>query len=82
MPCVVRDGTFSVYVYANDHNPPHCHILWNAGEKVGAADLETLAVSAGDTPPKRGIKLIRNSIDQIRRKWNELHPGDEIDLEE
>ena len=82
MPCAVRDGGFAVYVYANDHNPPHCHIVWNGGDKVGAVDLETLVVSAGDMPPKRGMKLIRDSIGIVRKAWNELHPDNRVELEE
>ena len=82
MPRVVNDAAFVVYVYANDHNPPHCHIVWDSGDKVGAVDLRSIAVIKGDTPPKRGMKLIRDSIAEIRRVWNELHPDKLVEVED
>ena len=85
MPRVAQDGGFSVYVYANEHNPPHCHLYWNAGEKEALIDLRTFEVIEGDAVSKRGARIISKRIQEIREVWNQLHPDNfvrEDDAEE
>ena len=74
MPCIVRDGSFSVYVYANDHAPPHCHVLWEAGEKVAVVNLNSLSLIAGHRVPQAGMRLVRNHRAELLDAWNDLNP--------
>jgi hypothetical protein len=69
----VTDGTFRVYVYANDHNPPHCHISW-AGNKEAVIDLLSLALIAGDRVPRAGLALIRSNRQALVDAWNQFNP--------
>jgi hypothetical protein len=78
MPRVVDDGTFVAYVYANEHNPPHCHVYWNGDENEAIVDLRSLLVFRGDALPKNGKKLIRSNAEELREMWNRLHPDNPI----
>ncbi len=73
MPCVVRDGTYSVYVYARDHPPPHCHVYWKA-DRASMVDLMTLQVIAGDRLPRQGKALVRANVAALLAAWNRLNP--------
>ncbi len=73
MPCIVRDGTYRVYVYANDHNPPHCHVFWD-GYKVAVVNLLPVSHSQGDRLPRRGVELVRANVDELLAAWQELNP--------
>ena len=77
MPRIVGDGTFEVYVYANDHNPPHCHLYWDGGDEDAMIDLRNLQVLFGN-PKKQGMDLIANNLGVIRSMWNSLNPGKAI----
>jgi hypothetical protein len=73
MPCVVRDGTYSVYVYARDHPPPHCHVYWK-GDQAALVDLMTLQPIAGDRLPRQGKALVRANVAALQAAWNRLNP--------
>ncbi len=73
MPCVVRDGTFKVCVYAADHPPPHCHVYW-AGDNVALVDLTALTVIAGDRLPRRALPLIQANLGLLWAEWHRLNP--------
>jgi len=72
VPCIVRDGTFPIYVYSGDHPPPHCHVYWN-GDKVALVELLSATVIAGNRLPKNGKALIRKNIATPRAAWNRLN---------
>lgn len=74
MPRVAGDGTFEAYVYANDHNPPHCHLYWDGGDGEAVIDLRTLQVLAGDQPKKRGMDFVIDQLAAIRDSWNDVNP--------
>lgn len=70
---IVSDGTYSVYVYAADHPPPHCHVFW-AGDKQAQVDLGSITVIAGDSVPRAGLKLVRAHRDELLAAWQRLNP--------
>jgi hypothetical protein len=70
----VSRGAFEVYVYANDHNPPHCHLFWDGGDSEAIIDLRTLGVIRGDVPGARGLRVVTDNRDSIVRWWNRLNP--------
>ena len=73
MPCIVRDGTFSIYVYARDHPPPHCHVYWD-GDKIALVELLSMTVIGGDRLPRRGRALVRTNVAVLREAWSRLNP--------
>jgi hypothetical protein len=73
VPCIVRDGKFSIYVYARDHPPPHCHVYWN-GNKAAVVDLMSLQVIVGDRLPRQAKRLVGANLSNLRNAWNRLNP--------
>jgi hypothetical protein len=73
MPCIVKDGTFSIYVYGNDHNPPHCHVFWG-GDKEGVVNLDPVAQSKGDRLPRAGLALVQQHQVALLSAWHTLNP--------
>jgi hypothetical protein len=68
MPCISRFFGITIYMYHDDHNPPHFHARYN-GEEVQISLLD-LAVVEGRVS-RRALNLV---ID-----WAELH-RDELAL--
>ena len=73
MPCIVTDGTFKIYVYANDHNPPHCHVYWERF-KVAVVYLNPVSIGPGDRLPRRGREFVVEHLEDLTSAWNRLNP--------
>ncbi len=78
MPRVVTDGRFDVCVFADDHNPPHCHVYWDGDGKMAMVRLRTLNQDCGDKLPKQAKKLLAIAAEELRREWNRLNPNKRI----
>lgn len=50
MPEISRFLGIVIYMYFNDHNPPHFHVWYN--EYQGAIAIHTLGLIEGKMPPK------------------------------
>jgi len=62
MPCICKfDGIF-IYMYYNDHMPPHFHAICGGDEAIIL--IKTLAVERGKLPAAK-LKLVR--------KWARMH---------
>jgi len=74
MPTVKEFGGYKITLYAEDHNPPHVHVIGpDFQAKVRIADAE---VFAGAIPPRhrRGaLTWISASREKLMVKWNELN---------
>jgi len=62
MPKVSEFFGISIYLYYRDHKPPHFHALYGGQEVLIA--IETLAVLAGELPP-RAMGLVM--------EWAQMH---------
>ena len=83
MPKVSEFFGISIYVYYNDHRPPHFHAFYAGAEIL--IDIDTLAVLRGRLPP-RAMGLVMEWADQrrdeLRRVWQQAQdarPLDRID---
>ncbi len=56
MPRVAFFFGISIYIYIEDHAPPHCHAT--SGDYAGAFRLEDGELMAGQMPPKPSKKRI------------------------
>jgi hypothetical protein len=55
MPKVLDNGTYRVYIYADDsasHHLPHCHVYWDGNNHASVVSLPDLGVIAGDVLPR------------------------------
>jgi hypothetical protein len=73
MPTLKDFGGYKIVLYAEDHNPPHVHVVGpDFHAKVRIADAE---VFAGVIPPRHrreALSWISGSRETLMVKWNEL----------
>jgi hypothetical protein len=62
MPEISRFLGITIYMYFNDHNPPHFHARYN--EYRAAIAIETLALIEGELPPR---------VHGLVTEWADLH---------
>lgn len=70
MPCICKfDGIF-IYMYYNDHMPPHFHAIYGGDEAIIL--INTLAVEKGSLPAAK-LKLVRKwariQSDELMKDW-------------
>ncbi len=70
MPCICSFDGISIYMYYNDHMPPHFHAIYGQYEAIIA--INTLAVDRGALPLAK-LKLVRQwaklHTDELMRNW-------------
>jgi hypothetical protein len=73
MPTVKDFGDCKITLYAEDHNPPHVHVIGTDFQaKVRIADAE---VFAGAIPPRhrrKALPWISANRETLMAKWDEL----------
>ncbi len=73
MPEISRFLGIIVYMYFNEHNPPHFHAEYN--EYKASINIETLGVMNGKLPPKVLSLVVEWAMehqDELRANWNNL----------
>ncbi len=74
MPTIRRFGAVSLRVYADDHRPPHFHMV--APDFQVLVRISDLAVIAGEARPAQiaeAIAWARAHRESLARKWAELN---------
>ena len=77
MPSIHRLANVTIYIYADDHAPPHFHVLGpNSDVQV---EIETLGVMRGEYRARDLADAIEWAADNqavLRAKWSELNERD------
>ncbi len=63
-----------VYIYADDHNLPHIHVIYSAYEELIV--IRTLQTYAGHIPLTQRKKVIpwaSQNIDFLMKEWNKFN---------
>ena len=74
MPTLQRFGLVSLRIYADDHNPPHFHLV--AAEFQVLVRISDCSVITGLAPPARIAEVLawgRQNREFLARKWAELN---------
>lgn len=70
---VFGNKNFGVFVYKNDHPPPHCHVRF--GDKSEVCVMIPLIQPMYGAEISREIRgEIENHLDTLVKKWDELNP--------
>jgi hypothetical protein len=69
MPEISRFLGIVVFMYFNEHNPPHVHVKYNEFRAV--VDIRTFNVLAGRLPAR-----VRGVVDE----WLELHQNELLEM--
>ena len=74
MPTLHRFGTVSVRMYADDHRPPHFHIVGSDFQVlVRISDLRVIAGEAWPAKIAEALAWAREHRDSLARNWAELN---------
>ncbi len=74
MPVLKRFGAISLRLYADDHSPPHFHIVGTDLQVlVRIADLSILAGDARPAVLVEALAWAAENRDALARKWAELN---------
>jgi Domain of unknown function (DUF4160) len=79
MPCVSQFFGILIYLYYNEHAPPHFHAEYGGDEAL--YEIETLRVYAGSLP-RRVHNLVLEWADLHRQElldeWNKARAGEPL----
>ena len=76
MPRIAEDGSVEVWVFADDHNPPHAHIRHPDARGRVRIRLDDLVIYTGALPPnirRRAIRLANDNHEALWQAWNDLN---------
>jgi hypothetical protein len=80
MPTVLRQNGFKVFIYTNDHEPAHVHVMKDRGEaKIQIVDLEEgpsfVSVSPGmkDKDAYRAFEIVVENQEKLLDEWKKYH---------
>ena len=74
MPTLHRFGSVSIRMYADDHHPPHFHIVGiNFQVLVRISDLAVIVGDAREAQIAEALELAENHHDMLALKWAELN---------
>jgi hypothetical protein len=77
MPCISRFYGILVYVYSNDHEPPHFHAKY-AGQDA-AIEIAGLDILAGQLP-SRAMRLVLEWAalhrEELQENWRRAQQGE------
>ena len=69
---IIDNKKIRVYVYPNDHPPPHCHVRYNDGSEV-SVDIPLIMPRYDATISKDVSELIQKNLDRICITWEKLN---------
>jgi hypothetical protein len=73
MPTIQDFGAYKITMYAEDHNPPHVHVIGPDFQAV--VRIADAGVFAGAIPVRHrreAVKWIAANREALMEKWNEL----------
>lgn len=76
MPRLKQGGSFEVWMYFHDHNPPHVHVIGSGGDFEAWVAIENGAVFAGHLPStvrREALDWIAARRAELLKKWADWH---------
>jgi len=74
MPTLLLLSGFKFFFYANEHPPPHVHIMKSGGwAKVELLSGQVVYSSLKPQEEKTMLKILSEHRDEFLERWNEWH---------
>jgi hypothetical protein len=74
MPIIAVVAGVKIYMYREDHNPPHFHARNSGDEEVFNLKGESLRGKINKKKRKKVRKWAKENEDFLKEKWNEYNP--------
>ncbi|MBL1214682.1 MAG: DUF4160 domain-containing protein [Ignavibacteriae bacterium] len=69
---IIEKDHIKIYVYSNDHPPPHCHVIFSDGSEV-SVDVPLIEPRYNATISKEIYTLIFDNLERICKEWEKLN---------
>ena len=72
MPVIQQFDNFKIYMYFEDHNPPHVHLVgpgWDA--KMRIEDQTIFMGSASSKIEKRAADYVADNVTALLERWDQ-----------
>jgi tyrosine-protein phosphatase YwqE len=70
---IFSESDFKIYVYDDEHPPPHCHVIFNNGTEL-CITLPLLTEMFGKTIKKSVRKFLEKNIEVLVEEWEKRNP--------
>lgn len=70
---VFNNNRLKIYVYAGDHPPPHCHVVFRDGNSA-SIDIPLIEARYGYKLSVEVRDIIEINLDKICEAWEKLNP--------
>ena len=73
MPCICEFDGIRIYMYDNEHQPPHFHVF--ARGESAVVDIKELDVSAGRLPRadrRKVVEWANRRKEELKRNWERI----------
>lgn len=71
---VLLEANYTIYVYSEDHAPPHCHVRYTDNGMESLVDLYLLEVMEGRPITKRIRTNLLSNQELLINIWEQLNP--------
>jgi hypothetical protein len=73
---IVGNDIFGIYIYPNDHPPPHCHVRYKNGDDI-SVDIPLIIARYKAQISKPETLMIEENIEKLCSEWERLNPKKE-----
>ncbi|MCB0582673.1 MAG: DUF4160 domain-containing protein [Phaeodactylibacter sp.] len=74
MPVIAVVAGVRIYMYRNDHNPPHFHAKHSGDEEVFDLKGKSIRGSIGEKKRKKVRKWAKDKEEFLKNKWEDYNP--------
>ena len=77
MPCIFRDGKVAIYIYADEHPPPHFHLRSpNSNAQIDIATMQMMRGTASRAELAQAVTWAETNRTFLMQKWREFNERD------
>lgn len=76
MPCIDTIKGVKIYIYSNDHVPPHIHAIY--GEYEALISIREVVVIKGELPSNKrkiAFAFVTENLEELLETFYELNPN-------
>ncbi len=74
MPTIITVGNLKIQIFADDHNPPHFHVVTPEHEAlIRLSDLSLMAGSLSGRDFRIALQWAQDHLKELDDEWNRLN---------
>ena len=73
---LIKGDNYNVYIYPEDHAPPHCHIRYKDNGPESVVGIPLLNLLVGRKITGAITQTLRENLTMLAETWDKLNPTD------